>query len=87
MPTTRPRYTITDAGAVRELLDDAQRHWPQVTDRKELLLRLTRAGHESLRAELAAHESARRRARQQEALGRLRTLVDTERVLADAAWR
>jgi len=41
VPTTRPRYTLTDTGAVEEMLDVAQRRWPGV-ERKELLLRLTR---------------------------------------------
>jgi len=27
-PTTKPRYTITDSGSVSELLDEAQRRWP-----------------------------------------------------------
>jgi predicted nucleic acid-binding protein len=44
MPTTKPRYTITDTGKVSEQLDEAQRHWPDVRDRKELLLRLAAAG-------------------------------------------
>lgn len=44
MPTTKPRYTLTDSGELRELLDQAQRRWPEVADRKELLLRLAAAG-------------------------------------------
>jgi hypothetical protein len=44
MPTTKPRYTVTDTGEVRLLLDEAQRRWPEVTDRKTLLLRLAAAG-------------------------------------------
>lgn len=44
MPTTKPRYTLTDTGELSEQLDEAQRRWPDVHDRKELLLRLTAAG-------------------------------------------
>ena len=57
MPTTRPRYTFTDTGDLSELLDEAQRRWPDVTDRKELMLRLAAAGREAVRM-----ESDRRRA-------------------------
>jgi hypothetical protein len=31
MPTTRPRYTVTDIGHTAELLDLAHRAWPEVT--------------------------------------------------------
>lgn len=51
MPTIRPRYTLTDTGELREQLDEAQRRWPAVSDRKELLLRLTAAGREAIRRE------------------------------------
>lgn len=44
MPTTKPRYTFTDTGELSELLDRAQRRWPDAKDRKELLLRLVAAG-------------------------------------------
>jgi len=52
MPTTKPRYTITDTGAVSEQLDEAQRRWPEVHDRKELLLRLAAAGRAAIRREV-----------------------------------
>jgi hypothetical protein len=87
MPTTRPRYSITDTGPVRELLDDAQRQWPEVGDRKELLLRLARAGHDSLRSERAEAEAADRRERQRAALEHLPKLVDVDLLLSDRAWR
>lgn len=58
MPTTQPRYTVTDTGTVSELLDEAQRHWPQVSDRKELLLRLAAAGREAIEREGAARRAA-----------------------------
>lgn len=51
MPTTRPRYTLTDTGALRSQLDMAQRRWPAVRDRKELLLRLVAAGQRAMERE------------------------------------
>lgn len=51
MPTTRPRYTLTDTGVLREQLDAAQRRWPEVRDRKELLLRLADAGQKAIARE------------------------------------
>ena len=54
MPTTKPRYTITDTGEISEQLDQAQQRWPDVHDRKELLLRLATAGHDAIERE--AHE-------------------------------
>jgi DNA-binding MarR family transcriptional regulator len=58
MPTTRPRYTLTDTGALREQLNEAQRRWPEVRDRKELLLRLTAAGREAIKREAQERSSA-----------------------------
>lgn len=46
VPTTKPRYTITDTGETAELLDLAARAWPEVDDRRELLRRLLTAGRE-----------------------------------------
>lgn len=54
MPTTRPRYTVTDTGRLRELLDGAQRRWPEERDRKELLLRLATLGAETIEREAIA---------------------------------
>lgn len=51
MPTTKPRYTVTDTGKLSEQLDQAQRRWPDAEDRKELLLRLVSAGSETLERE------------------------------------
>ena len=51
MPTTKPRYTVTDTGELSEQLDQAQRRWPEVRDRKELLLRLAAAGRDALQRE------------------------------------
>ena len=56
MPTSKPRYMLTDTGDLSELLDAAQRHWPEVSNRKDLLLRLAAAG-----AEAIATEAERRR--------------------------
>lgn len=62
MPTTRPRYTITDTGNLREQLDQAQRRWPDAHDRRQLLLRLVTAGHKSIEREAIerAPQSVRR---------------------------
>jgi len=76
MPTTPPRYTITDTGSISALLDDAQRRWPAVRDRKELLLRLAQAGHDSLNLDLAEAEESDRRERQRAALANLQRTVD-----------
>ena len=51
MPTTKPRYTLTDTGELSEQLDRAQRRWPEAKGRKELLLRLVSAGSEALGGE------------------------------------
>jgi hypothetical protein len=81
MPTIRPRYTITDTGRTQSLLDDAQRHWPEVADRKELLLRLAQTGHDSLRLGEVEIEQRRRRV-----LKRLPALLDLDVLLSDRAW-
>lgn len=48
MPTSKPRYMFTDTGELSELLDIAERRWPEVSDRKALLLRLAQAGGEAI---------------------------------------
>jgi hypothetical protein len=53
VPTTKPRYTVTDTGELTEWLDRAQDRWPEVRDRKELLLRLVSAGSEALEQQVA----------------------------------
>ena len=87
VPTTRARYSITDTGPVRELLDDAQRQWPEVGDRKELLMRLAYAGHDSLHLDRVEAEASRRRERQRWALASLQRLVDWSAIRDDQAWR
>jgi hypothetical protein len=86
VPTTRPRYTLTDTGAVEEMLDVAQRRWPGV-ERKELLLRLTQAGRDAVARELDQREGAPRRERQRAAMREVTELVDAEVLLSDAAWQ
>lgn len=58
MPTTRPRYTVTDTGGLREQLDVAQRRWPDIDDRRQLLLRLVAAGEEAIEREASERSSA-----------------------------
>jgi hypothetical protein len=87
VPTTHPRYTVTDTGAVREMLDLAHRRWPDVQDRRQLLLRLAGAGAERVSSELDAVAAETRRERQRQALARAAELIDAETLLADGAWR
>lgn len=87
MPTTHPRYTVTDTGEVREMLDLAHRRWPDVSDRRQLLLRLAGAGAERVASELDSAAAESRRKRQRQALSRAAELIDAETLLADAAWR
>ena len=86
MPTTKPRYTLTDTGHVRALLDAAQRRWPEIGDRKELLLRLAQEGHDALELGELERSSEQRRERTREALSRIPALVDSELLLSDRAW-
>lgn len=58
MPTTKPRYTVTDTGELSEQLDHAQRRWPDVHDRKELLLRLAAAGRDAIEHEASERSAA-----------------------------
>jgi hypothetical protein len=58
MPTTKPRYTVTDTGELSDQLDQAQRRWPQVRDRKELLLKLAAAGHDAIEQKVTDRASA-----------------------------
>lgn len=87
MPTTQPRYTVTDTGEVRDWLDLASRRWPEVIDRRQLLLRLAGAGRDQVAAELDAAGSARRFERQRAALARAEQLVDETVLLSDRAWQ
>lgn len=86
MPTTKPRYTFTDTGHLQTLLDAAQERWPEITDRKALLLRLAEEGRDAVESgdERLATEDRRGRART--ALERIPALVDVELLLSDRAW-
>ena len=85
MPTSKPRYTVTDTGELESLLDAAQRRWPEITDRKVLLLRLVQEGAAALDDYRVAVDDRRERARA--ALKRLPPLLDADLLLSDQAWR
>jgi len=87
MPTTRPRYTVTDTGDLAEMLDIAQRRRPDVRNRQTLLLRLAAAGRDAIAVDVDADEREQRRTRQREAMSRAARLVEVDDRLADAAWR
>jgi hypothetical protein len=87
VPTTHPRYTVTDTGSLREMLDLAHRRWPEVQDRRQLLLRLAGVGADRVASELSEADAGLRRARQSRALSRASELVDTELLLTDQAWQ
>lgn len=87
MPTTQPRYSVTDTGEVEKMLDLAQLRWPDVRDRKQLLLRLAAVGRDAIAPDVDEGERARRRELQLAALGRACELVDADELLDDAAWR
>jgi hypothetical protein len=70
MPTTRPRLTITETDDVAAALDVAAGRWPDVSSRRELLLRLVEQGREVIERDRAA-EVDRRRAAIQETSGAL----------------
>ena len=86
VPTTKPRYTVTDTGHLAELLDAAARRWPDVVDRKQLLLRLAEEGHHALASAELATVARDRRGRVALALERIPSLVDVDRLLSDEAW-
>jgi hypothetical protein len=78
---------VTDTGPVAEMLDRAQRAWPETTDRKALLVRLAEAGSRTLAREAEEREAAARRERQRAAMRRVAELVDADALLADEPWR
>jgi len=87
VPTSRPRYTVTDTGDLSEMLDLAHRRWPDIDDRRQLLLRLAAAGRDAIAPDVDAVQRERRRQRQRDALSRAGRLVDPAELLADTAWR
>jgi len=56
--TLRSRRSDQPAANPSELLDEAQRHWPGVNDRKELLLRLATAGRDAIERQVADRRNA-----------------------------
>jgi hypothetical protein len=86
MPTTKPRYTFTDTGDLEALLDAASRRWPEISDRKALMLRLAEEGGSALGLDHEQFAVEERLERARAALKRLPSLVDTELLLADGAW-
>jgi hypothetical protein len=58
MPTRKPRYTITDTGELSDQLDRAQRSWPEIRDRKELLLKLAAVGRDAIEEKATARARA-----------------------------
>jgi hypothetical protein len=69
------------------MLDLAQRAWPEVDDRKQLLYRLARVGEGAVRDRVERQELTARRGRQHAALERANRLVDVDSLLSDEAWR
>lgn len=57
MPTTRPRYQVTETPEVARALDQAARRWPGES-RSKLLLRLVEAGAGILERAERANEEA-----------------------------
>ena len=86
VPTTRPRYTITDTGDMAAMLDVAHQRWPEVQDRKELLVRLAAAGRDAIADAVDAGQREQRLERQRAALSRAGRLLDADVLLADTAW-
>jgi hypothetical protein len=61
MPTTRPRYQVTETPEVARALDRAAQRWPR-EPRSKLLLRLVEVGAEALMRDQQADELAHRAA-------------------------
>lgn len=60
MPTTRPRYTLTESDQLAAALADAARVWPEhAASRPQLLLDLVEEGHRAI----AEHADKRRATR------------------------
>jgi hypothetical protein len=88
VPTTKPRYAITDTAAVARTLDDAARRWPDLADdRKALLLRVLEIGARTLAAEGVSDAKVSASERRMRVTRRLPDLVDVGALLDDAAWR
>ncbi|MEO8888445.1 MAG: hypothetical protein ABI429_04015 [Jatrophihabitantaceae bacterium] len=61
MPTTRPRYQITETPEVAQAIDAAAKKWPGES-RGRLLLRLVAAGRDVINDGRAVEAASRRRA-------------------------
>ncbi|WP_169053977.1 hypothetical protein [Agromyces sp. H66] len=61
MPTTRPRFQVTETPEIRRALDVAARAWPEAS-RSELVLRLFLRGAEAIDADAEQPRSRRRQA-------------------------
>ena len=61
MPTTRPRYQVTETREVAEALDRAAKRWPG-EPRSKLLLRLIQVGGGILKHDERAEDGAHRAA-------------------------
>ena len=68
------------------MLDLAQRRWPEVHDRRQLLLRLAGIGADRIASELVGAGFRQQRGRQLDAMRRAPQLLDVELLLSDAAW-
>lgn len=87
VPTTHPRYTITDTGELRTMLDAAQRRWPEISDRRRLLLKLVEAGADEIAAAAERVNGEALRVQQARAWERSLQYIDVEVLLSDEAWR
>jgi DNA-binding MarR family transcriptional regulator len=77
---------VTDTEQMREMLDIAQQRWPDVHDRRQLLLRLAAAGREAIASEVEERARQHCADRQRDALRRASALVDKDVLLSDEAW-
>jgi hypothetical protein len=88
VPTSRPRYAITDTAAVARTLDDAARRWPEMADdRRALLLRVIEVGSRTLADEALCSGTASASEQRLRLTRRLPDLVDVDALLDDSAWR
>ena len=61
MPTTRPRFQVTETPEIRHALDVAAQAWPEAS-RSELVLRLFLRGAEAIDSETGRRKAGRRQA-------------------------
>lgn len=88
MPTSKPRYALTDTGPVARTLDEAAERWPELAaDRKALLMRVLHLGARALARDRLTGEGVSAAERRLAVTRRLPDLVDVDALLDDAAWR